>query len=265
MRILTLVAAFALSSSAQAKLEIRDVQASHGQLGPERKSNEYVQGDQVYFRFKMTGVRTDEDGRTRAEMRIVVTDAKGEKLIDNEFPFQQIIGLGGGEFPAAASFYLNREFAPGQYELSVKFTDLIANETVSFSRTVVCVPVTFALNQIRFYHDSEGRAPACVGGTIGQRLVVKMLAVGFDRSKDEIDIEMELQVINSQGKPVIPKPLRWEFHNEKPAEVKRLDEISLTGSLALNREGEFTLRVIVTDRVTKKKVSFEAPLRVVPL
>ena len=265
MRILVAVFVVALPSSAEAKLEIRDVQASHGQLGPERKSNEYVSGDQVYFRFTMAGVQTDDDGRTRAEMRIVVSDAKGNKLTDDPFVIQQIIGLGGGSFPGSASFVLKRDLPPGEYELMVEVSDLLSKESASFRRKVVCKPETFALLHVRFFHDRAERAPVRVGGTVGQLLVVRMLVVGFDRSKNEIDLEMEIQVLDEKGKPLMPKPLQVEYHNEKPGEVKQKKEHELAGSLGLNRAGEFTLRVIVTDRMTKKKVEFEAPLRVAPL
>ena len=262
---LVALALIAVPTAAQAKLEIRDVQASHGQLGPERKSSEYVAGDQVYFRFTMAGVRSDNDGRTRAEMKIVVTDAAGKKLINNTFPFQQIIGLGGDSFPGAASFHLEKDSRPGDYELTVEFTDLLAKETASFRRKVVCKPEAFALLQVRFFHDREENAPAHVGGTVGQKLVLKMLVVGFDRSKGEIDVEMEVAVLDGRGNPVTPKPIRREFHNEKPAEVKETTRIAFSSSLALNRAGDFMLRITVTDRMTKKKRTFEAPMRVEPL
>jgi hypothetical protein len=76
---------------------------------------------------------------------------------------------------------------------------------------------------------------------------------------------MEIQVFDAKGQSVMTKPILREFHKEKPAELGKTSVIALSSSLALNREGDFTLRVIVTDRVTKKKVSFEAPLRVTPL
>jgi hypothetical protein len=92
-----------------------------------------------------------------------------------------------------------------------------------------------------------------------------MQLVGFDRSKDEIDVEMEVAVLDANGKPVTPKAVHSEYHNEKPEEVKKQTRIQFSSSLALNRAGNFTLRVTVTDRMTKKKLVFEAPMRVVPL
>ena len=43
------------------------------------------------------------------------------------------------------------------------------------------------------------------------------------------------------------------------------DRINLSGTLTLNRAGNFRLRIAVTDKLTKKKVFFEAPLGVSPL
>jgi hypothetical protein len=265
MRTLAILALIALPAVANAKLEIRDMQASQGQLGPERKSNEYVVGDQVYYRFTISGVRTDADGRTRAEMKIIVTDAKGKKLISNTFPFQQVIALGGDSFPGAASFHFDDTSMPGDYELAVEFTDLLSKETASFKRKVVCKPETFALLNVRFFRDRDGQVPARVGGTVGERLVVKMQIVGFDRSKDEIDVGMEVAVLDAKGKPATANPILSEFHSEKPPEVRATSRIALSANLVLNRPGDFVLRVTVTDRTTKKKVTFEAPMRVVPL
>jgi hypothetical protein len=66
------------AAAAQAKLEIRDIQAAHGQFGPERKSIEYLAGDQVYFRYTVAGVRTDDEGRVRADIVLRLSTIRGE-------------------------------------------------------------------------------------------------------------------------------------------------------------------------------------------
>ena len=62
----------------------------------------------------------------------------------------------------------------------------------------------------------------------------------------------------------VPKPIRAAIHNEKPEEVKQITTIRFTGQLVLHRAGDFVLRVTVTDKMAKKKTTFEAPLRVTP-
>src|SRR5262245_27203459 len=136
MRPVLAVLLLAVPSVATAKVEIRDIQASHGQLGPERKSTEYISGDQVFFRLTLAGVRTDADGRMRSEMRLTVTDAKGKVVVKVESPLQQVVGLGGDTVPGSASFNLSEELPPGKYEMTVEFTDLLAKESASFKRKI---------------------------------------------------------------------------------------------------------------------------------
>jgi hypothetical protein len=265
MRAFVVLVFLALPSVAQAKLEIRDVQAAHGQLGPERKSNEYIAGDQVFFRFTIAGVRTDPDGRMRCEMRLIITDPKGKQLPATELPLQGLVALGGDTIPANASINLGFDDPPGEYGLTVEITDRLANETASFQRKIICKPPEFALVRLRFYQDEGGKVPARVGGTVSQTLFVKFEAIGFDRTQDEIDVEMEITILDEAGKSVMPKPIRGALHNEKPAEVKTIDRINLSTTLILNRPGKFGLRIVVMDKLTKKKVSFEAPLQVAPM
>jgi hypothetical protein len=253
---------FVIPAFAQAKPELRDVQAAHGLLGPERASAEYVAGDEVYYRFTIRGARTDADGRLRGELRVALADAKGKELQKSESPLQQIPALGAESIPAQASWSIGPDFPPGEYEATVEFTDLIAREAVSFKRKFTVKPVEFALVRARFYHDAEERVPARVGGAAGQNLAVKLTAVGFDRTRGEIDVVMEVQVFDAQGKPVMPRPIRAAVHNEKPAEVKGIDRLTFSALLALNRSGEFVLRVTVSDTIGRKKAQFEAPLRV---
>jgi hypothetical protein len=251
-----------ISVLAHAKPEIRDIQAAHGLLGPERKSNEYVAGDEVYYRFTIRGARTDADGRLRGELRLTLTDAKGKEVVKKESPIQQVPVLGAESFPAQAAWGLGVDLPAGEYESTVEFADLLAKESTSFKRKFTVKPVEFAVVRVRFYHDAEERVLARAGGTVGQNLAIKLRAVGFDRTSGEIDVEMAIEVFDAQGKPVMPKPLRATVHNEKPAEVKEADWVAFSGLLTLNRAGDFVLRITVSDSVGKKKTQFETPLRV---
>jgi hypothetical protein len=89
-----------------------------------------------------------------------------------------------------------------------------------------------------------------------------MMGVGFDRSKGEIDVDLEIQVLDAKGNPTMPKPIRTTVHNEKPQEVQKIEYLALSGTVSLNRPGDFVLRIALTDKMSKKKVSFEAPLHV---
>lgn len=262
MRAIVVALLVAIPSSARAKLEIRGVEASHGSLGPARTSNEYVAGDQVFVRYTLAGVQTDEDGRTRCEMRMSVIGPKGRSGKPEPVAIQDLLPLGGDVLQGIATVDLDADSPSGEYELAVEFTDLLSKEKAAFRRKFTCKPAEFAMVRLRFYHDEAGTAPATAGGVVRQTLFVKFRAVGHDRGRDEIDLVMEMTVMNANGQPVGPKPIRIAFHNEKPDEVKRMNWVNFTGTMGLNRPGEFVLRITLTDTVSQKKVSFETPLRV---
>ena len=84
MRRTTFVAAclaLALSATAaQAQLAITNIEASHGCVGPARQSREYFQGDQVFFRYVVSGAQMDKAGDLNVEIALVLVDGAGNKV-----------------------------------------------------------------------------------------------------------------------------------------------------------------------------------------
>ena len=257
----TLLAVFSVTPLV-AKPQIKDVQASHGQLGPERKSMDYVRGDELYMRFTVVDFTSDADGRLVGELSFVVTDAKNTVIVKQAVPLQQTLALGGGTFPAHVSVTIGEELPVGEYTLKVTIADNLAHASDSFEKKFTCKETEFALVAVRFSADAEGRVPSPVGGTMSQTLFLRARGVGFDKSTGELDIEMTIQVFDAKDKPVMPKPIRTVVHSEDPKVVKTATAITLRGELTLNRPGEFVLKIALTDKVTKKTVTFEAPLKV---
>lgn len=247
---------------ALAKPEIKDVQASHGQLGPERKSMEFVRGDELYIRFNVAGFTADADGRLVGELAFVVTNSQKKEVVKQSVPLQQTLALGGGTFPGHVSVIMGDDLPVGEYTVKVTVTDNQARASDSFERKFTCKDSEFALVAMRFSQDPDGRVPAPVGGVVSQTLYMRARGVGFDKSKGEIDVEMTIEIFDAKGKPTMPKPIRSVVHNEDPKVVPTVGFITLRGELALNRPGEFKLKVSLTDKVAKKTVSFEAPLKV---
>ncbi len=245
-----------------AKLQIKDVQAAHGQLGPERKDLDYIRGDELYVRFMVVGFTSDADGRLVGELSFEVTDAKKKVVVKQAVPLQQTLALGGGTFPAHVSVTIGDELPIGEYTLKVTVTDNLAKTSDSFEKKLTCKEKKFALVAMRFSQDPQGKVPAAVGGVASQTLYFKARGVGFDKSTGELDLEMTIEVFDSKGKPVMPKPIRSVVHNEDANVVKTVTVITLRGELTLNRPGEFVLKVGLTDKIAKKTVTFEAPLKV---
>jgi hypothetical protein len=110
--------------------------------------------------------------------------------------------------------------------------------------------------------NEEGKVPAPAGGLVSQTLYFKLRAIGFDRTQGKIDSDMALDVLDAAGKPVMPRPIRARVQNDQPEVVQKAPFLSFSGEISLNRVGDFTLRVTVSDRVGKKSTQFETPLRV---
>jgi hypothetical protein len=246
-----------------AKPQIKDIQAAHGQLGPERKSLDCFRGDELYFRFTVADFTTNDDGRLAGELAFTVSESTGKQILKKEIPLQQTLALGGGAFPAHVAFTIGEELPVGDYTIKVTVTDNLARESDSFERKFKCKDLEFALVAVRFYQDADGRVPATVGGIVSQTLFLKARGVGFDKSKGEIDVEMTIEVLDPKGKPVLAKPIRSMVHNEDANVVKSATVINLRGELALNRAGEFVLKISLIDKIAKKTATFESPLKVI--
>lgn len=262
----TLVAAcLALSLSAtaaQAQLAITKIEASHGRTGPVRQSLEYYQGDQVFFRFVVSGAQMDKAGDLNVEISLVLVDAAGNKVFDNRTPLKGTLALGGGTFLGEAQVDLGPNLTPGNYTLTVGIKDCLSKETASFERQFACKPAELAIIAVRFFHDAAGKAPAPVGGTLGQTLFFQHKAIGFDRRPTEIHMTMNYRLLDEKGKEVTPQPFQTSVRTNDAEVIKGATHVDFQGELALNRVGNFTLRITVTDRVANKTCTFDAPLRV---
>jgi hypothetical protein len=250
------------TQAAHAKLELRDVQAAHGMLGPERTSSDYLPGDEVFVRFTVAGARTTTEGRLSGEIRMTLTDAAGKAVLRQTAPVQNPLAFGGDRFPAKAVVELGHQFPPGEYRLTVEYQDHVSGESDSFARAFTCKPAGFGLVRVRFSADEAGQSPSRVDGVVGQPLHLKLVAVGFDRSKGEIDLEMDVRVLDARGRPVAPQGVRVATRSDDADTVRSATHATFSAELTRTRPGDFVLKVTVTDKQSGKATTFEAPMRV---
>jgi hypothetical protein len=250
------------AQAAHAKLEIRDVQAAHGMLGPERTSLDYLPGDEVFFRFTVAGARTTADGRLSGEIRMTMTDAAGKAVLRQSAPVQNTLAFGGDRFPAQAVVELGHQFPPGEYRLAVEYKDLLSGEADSFAKTFACQPTEFGLVRVRFSSDEAGQSPSRVDGVVGQPLHLTVVAVGFERGKGQIDLEIDVRVLDAKGRPAAPQGVRAAVRSDDADTVKSATQATFRAELTRTRPGDFVLKVTVTDRQSGKAATFEAPMRV---
>lgn len=251
-----------LAAPVRAKLEVRDIQASYGPLGPRRPSLEAVPGDEIFFRYTITGIRTDESGRARGELRLQVTSPDGKVLIDNKEAIGGVLALGGQTLPGTAQVSFGPDMPPGDYTLRVTIRDTLGADSTSFERTLTCVRPAFALVQLRFSLDEAGEIPSPAGGALGQTLHIHCKAVGFARTPAKLGVVFTLQALDTEGKPLMPKPMRVEVVSEDAEQVADTRSVNFNGRMALNRAGAFRLQIIGTDTLSKQQAEITAPLLV---
>jgi len=247
------------AADARAELSIRSIQSAHGPLGPERKSLDYFPHDEVFFRYAITGLQTDAQGDVDVTVASQVVDSAGKVFPGSKDPIKGKLNLGGSTFCGSSALRLGSTFAPGDYTFTVTVTDNLAGASVQFSRKFRVKPVELAIVTPRFFLG-DTQLPAPAGGFIGQLLRVRLKAIGFDKSSGKIDAELALQLLDASGKELLPEPKRAALSSADPAEVKSATHLNFTEVVGLNRAGSFTLRLTVTDRITKQATTLDLPL-----
>jgi hypothetical protein len=247
---------------ALAKPEIEKIEACYGRLGPVRKTLDFYPYDEVTFRFVVTGAKVDAEGSVDVEVSWTLLDDNGKEVQAKKLPSKGPLALGGDSFPASVSIVIPEPAVAGAYTLKVRVKDNLAGEETGFERKLNLKATQFAIVSPQFFADAARTAPAPAGGLVGQFLHFRLWVIGFDRSQGQIDSEMTVQVLDKARKEMLPKPLRVVAQNNDAKVVKEVPFLDFSGSLALSRVGEYTVRISVTDRNSKKTATFETPLHV---
>ncbi|WP_020472840.1 hypothetical protein [Zavarzinella formosa] len=251
----------AVAPAAFAKLEITNVQPAHGMLGPVRDSDDVYPLDEYVVRFQLNGVKTTAEGKTDCELAIRLVNAAGKAVVDTKATLQRVMSLGGDSVPTFAVVTFPAVAPAGEYKLTVSVRDRVASETASLERKLTCKTGEFHLLAPRFTHDPEGKIPAGTTGVAGESLYFRFKVAGYDKSK-KLSLTMKAEVLDSAGKPVDAKPIIANADTTDPEKLASLIQANFTGTLALNRVGEFKLKITVEDNVAKKTVTFETPVKV---
>lgn len=250
------------TATAQAKLDIQNVEAAYGLFGPPRSALDLYPHDEVLFRFLVTGAQVDAEGKIDARLTLKLTDSAGKVLLQERNPLKGTLALGGQAFSGNARLNVGERLPPGEYTFTVTVEDALSGEAASFQRQLTAKPHGFKIVAPQFFFDADGKVAAPAGGVVGQTLHFRLRAIGFSRDQDKIHTAMNVQVFDAEGRETMPKPITAELRTEDAAVVPKVTSLNFNGNLALNRAGQFTLRITLTDRLGKQTATFEAPLRV---
>lgn len=260
---LTLFSLLLLQQGGFAKFEVKNLEASHGPYGPARTSLEVMPQDEIFFRFQLVGLKTDPDGKTAVEETIRLTNSEGKAVFEKSGTVIRPLMFGGGSLTTQVVINIGPKAPPGEYTLLVTFKDKLSNEVTSFERRITCKATSFAILSPRFYRDAESKVPAPVGGLVNETIFFKLFCVGFDKKDKQVRVTMTLQILDEQGKDVLPKPIEVKGNIAKAEDVEQAIKLTFDGAITLTRAGDYKLRIVLEDLQGKQNAKFETPLKVV--
>jgi hypothetical protein len=257
------IIAFGAASPALAQVAIKNIQARHGQFGPERASLDLYPGDEVVFTYTIEGVKTDPAGTVACDFELKVSDESGKVVFQQTSPATQTLPIGGHSFPNASHFGFGIGTPPGKYKVTVICTDKRQQLSDSFERVVTCLKPAFAVVQPRFSYDAKGETSASLINVYGQTIFVRFSVVEFDRSHKKIDLSMSMQLIDEKGAELLPKPVTNSLVVNDPKQIENAQFASFAAAFSCLQLGTFKVSITVTDNVANKAIAFEAPFRVI--
>ncbi|GIW81190.1 MAG: hypothetical protein KatS3mg105_2997 [Gemmatales bacterium] len=239
---------------------IRDVEASFGLLGPVRQRLEYLPLEEVFFRYRVTGLSTNDEDQIDMEIDSWVTDSSGRKLAERSHPVKGRLYFGGGCYTGSSFAELRSNLSPGVYVFNVTVRDRLASVETSFQKAFKVVPLRFAIVSPRFVYRDGSDAPA--GGLVGQMLGLRFRVVGFDKSTGRIQTECSLSVTDSHGTLLLRKPVCRKLASDDPAKVRDATFLHFAEFFGLNRVGDFLLCLDAKDLISGQTDRLELPIRV---
>jgi hypothetical protein len=263
---LALAAALGLAPSqpAAGALSLKNVRVTYGELGAPRTDDKLLPGDLYFIAFDIEGIKVDDTGKVSYSMAMVVTD-KNNKPIFNQEPANrdEHIPLGGSKLPARAYIAIGLDQESGTYTCKVTVTDRVSKAAQTLTKTFDVLPKGFGVVSLFTSVDAKGEIPAPPVGVIGQNVFVQFAVVGFGRDKaKKPDLTVEMRLLDEARKPTLPKA---ETLVIKETQMENDPAVPLTLPIPFNREGNFTVELKATDKLTGKEATARLPIRVTPL
>jgi hypothetical protein len=250
-----------VAPSASESLHIDQVTAAYGLMQPERTSHVYYPPhDNLIFRFRLTGL-TVKDGQIDVETTIKLIDERGKVIRLKSSPFQGTpLIASGGPLHYYAHLPLNEPLPNGKYTAEVTVTDNPTQGSATFTRRIVFKDDEFAVVEMLFARDPEGRVPAPAKAVVGERLFYQLNAIGFDVSQQRVEVSQKLEVIDVVTGEALPKTFETGVLSPNVIPGGRVTFNGNTGVLL--HPGRYLLRYELTDHIGNASIRFETPFEV---
>lgn len=252
----------ALSNALFAEVKIANIKARYSVLGPERASLEAQVGDEIYFTFLVTGLKTDADGMFNVDLRIKVTDESGKVGYEAKKLLKDPDTFGGACLRCYSFVSFGAKSARGNHTVSIVASDKLSGESAAFERVVKCLEPAFSIVTPKFSYDPDGKTAASLTNVNGQRVYYSLVAAHFDRSRKKIDMTMSMQAYDDKGKAIVPNPTILDKVEDDAETVEKQETMTFNGSVSFNRVGTFRIRFTITDNLNKKTATLEIPVTV---
>ncbi|MGL4420048.1 MAG: hypothetical protein ACRCZF_05235 [Gemmataceae bacterium] len=272
MPTLLLLGALTLTPAQSGGLQLTNVRNTYGELGGTRPDSKLIPGDILFVGFDIEGITINGEGQVQYTMAMEVVD-KNNKPIFKQDPAKKtdFVPLGGTKLPARAFVTIGVDQEPGEYTLKLTVTDNgnPASPSANFSRKFEIGKKDFGIVIVYTSIDAQGAIPAPTTGVVGQAVFVQFFVVGFDRAKDPKDakkaaqpnVSIEMNTVDEKGQATLKKPVTFVMNNG-------IDEkeggFTMRFLLPMTRVGKFTVKLKVTDEISKKTATFDLPVAVVP-
>lgn len=249
------------NAPAQGGLNLVNVRATYGELGPVRTDDKYMPGDLFFVAFDIEGLTISPEGKVSYKMSMEVTDKAGKVAYkpEKEAEREELLPLGGTRLPGRVFVMLKLDQEPGQYTCKLTVVDRASNASKVLEHRFQVVPKEFGILFFYLTSDPEGSSPMPPSGVIGQNLFVHCNLLTFGRGADKKPNAMvELRVFDEAKKPTIAKPVSAQVPKEAPDG----EPVIFRFQIPFNREGNFTAELKATDNVTGKVATMTFPIKV---
>lgn len=247
-------------------IEIVEPRATYGHLGAVRpKGGGVLPGDVVDVSFGVKNLKADENGLSKFSVAIEIRDPKGQVLFGQK-PINSVAQnvFGGDIIPTSVTVSIPPNQKPSELNWTITVADRLTDAKTELKGSGKVLPADFGLVRIGTYADAESRVPVAPTGVVGGLIYLNFSAVGFQRDAKEKkpNIEIELKVVDADGKPTLPKAMKATIREDIPSDAL---QIPLHFALPLNRPGRFTVEVSARCAVSNETSSFSLPVRILPL
>jgi hypothetical protein len=254
----SLALAAALAPAQQGDLALKNARATYGVLGQERKEKVFLIGDVFTLSFDVEGLKVKEDGQVQYSigMELVNTDKKKTEFKQEPRDQEAVNSLGGNRMPAFAMVEIRIDSEPGNYLLIVTVTDRIAkvSRKLEYPFRVAKAELGFVQTSLTYpAPENYPLPPAPPIAAAGQLILVNFAVVGFEIKGDQPNVEVEMSILDENGKPTLPKPYTGKAQGAIPERLKKI--LPFQFALQLNRSGKYKIHLKVTDKNNNGKVA----------